>query len=70
VNFGPNLGWENTFQALFRTPFFRKMTQRVQAEPNPELKKYLAKMMGKRMEEELLRFAAMPAWSAVKGGWV
>jgi hypothetical protein len=46
------------------------MTQRVQAEPDLEKKKYLAKTMAKRMEEELLRFAAMPTWSHVKGGWV
>jgi len=70
VNYGPNLGWENTFQGLFKTPFFRKMTQRVQSELDPGQKAFLAKIMARRIQQELERFAQMPAWSSVKGGWV
>lgn len=69
VNYGPNKGFEPTFQALFRTPFFTRLTRHLQSLENRERRLYLSRCMSKRIEEELEKWAKSPHWSDRTKDW-
>ena|SRR5215471_19181930 len=63
VNYGANAGWEPTYQALFKTPFFKRITQSLSAVEDRGARVTRAQEMGARIVEELERFASMKAWN-------